>query len=95
TLNIDNIVFIINPDSELSDLIKKSPLQKTLVIFLSKKPFHTPLFHSSTRKLKKELKETQGSNCYLKMKIPIDYKEFGNLISILTDERFLQSDDKE
>lgn len=90
TLKINNIIFVINPDSKLPELIKKSSLRNTLIIFLSKKSFYTPIFPSLTRKLKKALKEAKKSNCYLKMKIPIDYKEFDNLISILTDETFLQ-----
>ena len=83
-LKIDRVAFMINPDLDLPRLIINSPLQKTLVIFLSKKPFSVSHIHSSATKLKQALKAHESSNYYLKMKIPIDFSEFNNLISILT-----------
>ncbi len=83
-LKIDRAVFVINPDLDLPRLIKNSSLQKTLVIFLSKKPFPVSHIHSSVTKLKQALKARESSNYYLKMKIPIDFNEFDNLISIIT-----------
>ena len=81
---IDRIVFVVNPNLDLPRLIENSSLQKTLVIFLSKKPFSVPSIPSSVTKLKQALKARESPNYYLKMKIPIDFSEFDNLISILT-----------
>ena len=81
---INRIVFVVNPNLDLPRLIENSSLQKTLVIFLSKKPFSVPSIPSSVTKLKQALKARESSNYYLKMKIPIDFSEFDNLISILT-----------
>ena len=81
---IDRVAFMINPDLDLPRLIENSSLQKTLVIFLSKKPFSVPSIPLSVTELKQALKARESSNYYLKMKIPIDFSEFDNLISILT-----------
>ena len=81
---IDRIVLVINPNLDLPRLIENSPLQKTLVIFLSKKPFSVPSVPLSVTELKQALRARESSNYYLKMKIPIDFSEFDNLISILT-----------
>lgn len=89
-LKISKIVFIINPDPDLPELIKNLSLEKTLVVFLSKKPFHNSLAYSSVTKLKLALRESKASNYFLKMKIPIDFSEFHDLISILTDYTLLK-----
>ena len=43
TLKINSVVFVINPDSKLPELIKKSSLRNTLIIFLSKKTTLCPI----------------------------------------------------
>ena len=84
-LIIDRVVFMINLDLDFPRLIINSSLQKTLVIFLSKKPLSALSVPLSVAELKQALKARESSNYYLKMKIPIDLSEFNNLISVLTD----------